>query len=54
MSIKGNCKWAVHKKVGLKEWFECTKNNKMCPFVRYCPTEKVVHLTREANNCKNA
>lgn len=53
MAVKGNCPYAQHKQQGLKQWFVCDVDGKMCPFVRYCPTEHIVHLTAEANLCKN-
>lgn len=45
------CPFAEHKKEGNKLWLQCTIDNGICPFIRFCKEKRDVEHTTSAPRC---
>lgn len=46
------CPFAQHRKEGYRVWLQCTIDNNICPFIRYCREKRDVEHNVSAPKCR--
>lgn len=46
------CPFAEHRKEGYRVWLQCTIDNNICPFIRYCREKRDVEHNVSAPKCR--